>query len=59
MAVGLKIWDGLVELEKKMWNREDYSEDDITLLSNAMDYIEENKEDFYKYFNDKEAKEKA
>lgn len=59
MAVGLKIWDGLVELEKKMWNREEYGDDDITLLSNALDYIEENKEDFYKYFNDKEAKEKA
>lgn len=57
MSVGERIWDDLVTLEKKFWNREDYSEDDITTLSNAIDYIESNREDFENYFKEKEVKE--
>lgn len=51
--VGAKIFDNLVALEKKFWNREDYSEDDITTLSNAMDFIEEHLEEFKEYFKDR------
>ena len=57
MSVGKRIWDDLVTLEKKFWNREDYSEDDITTLSNVIDYIESNREDFENYFKEKEVKE--
>ena len=54
MSVGEQIWDALVELERKFWNREDYSEEDIPLLSNVIDYIDADREDFIKYFNDRE-----
>ena len=57
MSVGERIWNDLVTLEKKFWNREDYSEDDITTLSNVIDYIESNREDFENYFKEKEVKE--
>lgn len=57
MSTGERIWDDLVALEKKFWNREDYSEDDITTLSNVVDYIESNREDFENYFKKKEVKE--
>lgn len=57
MNIGEKIWDDLVALEKKFWNREDYSEDDITTLSNVIDYIESDREDFENYFNEKGVKE--
>ena len=43
MSTGERIWDDLVALEKKFWNREDYSEDD--------------REDFENYFKEKEVKE--
>lgn len=51
--VGKKIFDDLVALEKKFWNREDYSEDDITTFSNAMDFIEEHLEEFKEFFKEK------
>lgn len=51
--VGTKIFEDLVALEKKFWNREDYSEDDITTFSNAMDFIEEHLEEFKEYFKDR------
>lgn len=51
---GARIFDDLVTLEKKLWNREDYSEDDITTFSNAMDFIEEYLEEFKEYFKEKE-----
>ena len=51
MNKGEEIWDALVELEKKFWNREDYSEEDVTLLSDVIDYIESDREDFVRYFN--------
>lgn len=54
MEIGKKIFDDLVALEKKFWNREDYSEDDITTFSNAMDFIEEHLEEFKEYFREKE-----
>lgn len=57
MSVGERIWDDLVALEKKFWNMEDYSEDDITTLSNVIDYIESDREDFEDYFKEKEVKE--
>lgn len=50
MQVGKSIYNELVKLEKKMWNREDYSEEDITLFSDAMDYIENNKKDFIEFY---------
>lgn len=49
--VGEKIYDDAVELEKRLWNREEYFEEDITLFSNIMDYIEHNREDFIKSFD--------
>lgn len=51
--VGTQIFNDLVDLEKKFWNREDYSEDDITTLSNAMDFIEEYLEEFKEYFKER------
>lgn len=51
--VGTQIFDDLVELEKKFWNRVDYSEDDITTFSNAMDFIEEHLEEFKEFFKEK------
>lgn len=53
METGRKIFNDLVDLEKKFWNREDYSEDDITTFSNAMDFIEEHLEEFEEYFKGK------
>ena len=53
--VGTQIFDDLVALEKKFWNRVDYSEDDITTFSNAMDFIEENLEEFKEFFKEKKA----
>lgn len=53
MEIGKKIFNDLVELEKKFWNRADYSEDDITTFSNAMDFIEEHLEEFEEYFKEK------
>ena len=52
--VGTQIFDDLIVLEKKMWNRADYSEDDITTFSNAMDFIEEHLEEFKEYFKEKD-----
>ena len=49
--MGEKIFDELVKLEKKLWDREDYGEEDIPLFSNAMDFISEHKEDFIKFFD--------
>lgn len=51
--VGTQIFDDLVALEKKFWNRADYSEDDITTFSNAMDFIEEHLEEFKEFFKEK------
>lgn len=51
-STGERIFEDAVSLEKKLWNREDYGEEDITLFSNIMDYIENNKEDFIKSFED-------
>lgn len=50
MEKGEEIYDALVELERKLWSREDYSEEDIVTFSNAMDYVESNLEDFKKFF---------
>ena len=52
--VGTQIFDDLIVLEKKMWNRADYSEDDITTFSNAMDFIVEHLEEFKEYFKEKD-----
>lgn len=51
--VGTQIFNDLVKLEQKLWKREDYSEDDITTFSNAMDFIEEHLEEFKKYFKER------
>lgn len=53
--VGTQIFNDLVALEKKFWNRVDYSEDDITTFSNAMDFIEEHLEEFKEFFKEKKA----
>ena len=53
MMIGKEIFNDLVDLEKKFWNREDYSEDDITTFSNAMDFIEEHLEEFEEFFKEK------
>lgn len=50
--VGREIFDDLIVLEKKFWNRADYSEDDITTFSNAMDFIEEHLEEFCEFFKE-------
>ena len=50
MSVGERIWYDLVALEKKFWNREDYSEDDITTLSNVIDYIESFNKELSEYY---------
>lgn len=50
-TIGDDILENAVALEHKLWNREDYSEEDIPLFSNIMDFIMENKESFIKYFN--------
>lgn len=50
MKAGEEIYKALTELEKKLWNREDYSEEDIPLFSNAMDFITANKEAFEEFF---------
>lgn len=51
--VGTQIFNDLVALEKKFWDRADYSEDDITTFSNAMDFIEENLKEFKEFFKEK------
>lgn len=51
-STGERIFEDAVNLEKKLWNREDYGEEDITLFSNIMDYIENNKEDFINSFEE-------
>lgn len=51
--IGTQIFNDLVKLENKMWKREDYSEDNITTFSNAMDFIEEHLEEFKKYFKER------
>lgn len=53
-SVGEKILLELWELEKKFWDRADYSEEDIPLFSNAMDFIEENSDKFIEYMNERE-----
>ena len=50
--IGREIFNDLVELEKKLWNREDYSEDDITTLSDAMDFIEVHLKEFEEFFKE-------
>lgn len=47
---GTRIYEELVKLEKKLWNREDYSEEDIPLFSNAMDFIEAHEKEFEEFF---------
>lgn len=49
---GEQIFKNLVELERKMWNRESYNEEDITFLSDAMDFIECYKEEFEEFFEE-------
>lgn len=46
-----KIYDEAIELENRMWNREDYSEEHITLFSNIMDFIDSDREAFNNYFD--------
>ena len=46
-----KIYDEAIELENRMWNREDYAEEHITLFSNIMDFIDSNREAFNDYFD--------
>lgn len=53
MDTGKKIYNELVALEKRLWNREDYGEEDITLFSNAMDFIADNLAEFTEYFDKK------
>lgn len=53
MEIGKEIFNDLVKLEQKLWNREDYSEDDITTFSNAMDFIEKYLEEFIEYFKER------
>lgn len=49
--IGEEIYNDAVSLEKKFWDREDYGEEDIPLLSNMMDFIELHKVEFINYFN--------
>ena len=51
---GEQVFESLVELERKMWNRESYNEEDITLLSDAMDFIEYYKKEFEEFFEAKD-----
>ena len=46
-----KIYDEAIELENRMWNREDYCEEHITLFSNIMDFIDSNREAFNNFFD--------
>lgn len=57
MKKGEEIFNALVELERKFWNREDYGEEDIPLLSNAMNFIAENLTEFTEYFEYQDQKE--
>lgn len=50
--IGKNIFEDLVILENKLWNRADYNEEDITTFSNAMDFIEANLDEFKEYFNE-------
>lgn len=50
---GNNMFDDLVNFEKRLWNREDYYEEDITLFSWVVDYIEANKKDFEKFVKEK------
>lgn len=57
MTISEKVYKDLVALEKKMWNREDYSEEDIPLFSSAMDFITDNRTLFMKYFDSEQVSE--
>lgn len=50
--IGKKIFEDLVTLENKLWNRADYNEEDITTFSNAMDFIETYLDEFKEYFKE-------
>ena len=50
--IGKKIFNDLVTLENKLWNRADYNEEDITTFSNAMDFIETYLDEFKEYFKE-------
>ena len=57
MTISEKIYKDLVALEKKMWNREDYSEEDIPLFSSVMDFITDNRTLFMEYFDSEQVLE--
>lgn len=47
--IGSELFADLVNLEKRVWNGEDTLEEDKTLLSNIVDYVEYNLDDFKNY----------
>lgn len=49
-SLGEKLWDNAVELEKRLWDRDEYYEEDIVLFSDIMDYLTEN---FIKWANNR------
>lgn len=53
MEKGEEIYRNLVELEKRLWDTGEYFEDDKTLLSDAMDFIENHLQEFKEFFKDK------
>ena len=53
MEIGKEIFEDLVTLENKLWNRADYNEEDITTFSNAMDFIEAYLDEFKEYFKER------
>lgn len=52
ISVGEQVYSDAVDFEKRLWNREDYGEDDITLFSNIMDFVEANLKSFIAYHNE-------
>ena len=53
MNTGELIYKDAVELEQRLWDRQETYEDDITLFSNIMDFVTEHKDEFVKYLNEK------
>lgn len=46
---GEKTFGDLVLLEHKLWERKDYSEEDLPLFSIAMDFIESHYKEFMEF----------
>lgn len=49
-----ELFEELLKLEDRLWNREDVGDDDLPLFSHAIDFIVANKDRFIKFIDDKE-----